>query len=181
MRTYEQGNPYVYDPATGEIYPGEMTSPHSAYVQMPKTIRLSPVEVVGSNSTPITLSTGQTISLPTDITDYRVFDESTGDGEGSGSGSGSGAGAGSGSGVGAGVGGGSPQRNDDDDKDNQISSVEEYVRKFGKNMDRRTARRIRNSERISHDANGNINRHATRLLNRGVKAGAEGAKSGGFP
>lgn len=175
MRTYEQGNPYVYDPATGEIYPGEMTSPHSAYVQMPKTIRLSPVEVVGSNSTPITLSTGQTVSLPIDITDYRVFDESAGDNPESGSG------AGAGEGSGAGVGGGSPQRDNDDDKDNQISSVEEYVRKFGKNMDRRTARRIRNSERISHDANGNINRHATRLLNRGVKAGAEGAKSGGFP
>lgn len=174
MRTYEQGNPYVYDPATGEIYPGEMTSPHSAYVQMPKTIRLSPVEVVGSNSTPITLSTGQTVSLPIDITDYRVFDESAGDNPGSGSG------AGVGEGSGAGVGGGSPQRDNDDDKDNQISTVEEYIRRFGKDINRRTARRLRKSERVSHDANGNINHRATRLLNRGASS-AGGAKSEGYP
>lgn len=67
MRTHEQGNPYVYDTTTGEIYNGEMTGPHSAYVPFPRS------------STPITLSTGQTVSLPSDITDYRVFDEAADD------------------------------------------------------------------------------------------------------
>lgn len=63
MRTRAQGNPYVYDAATGEIYSGEMTGPHSAYVPFPRS------------SAPITLSTGQTVALPTVLTDYRVFDE----------------------------------------------------------------------------------------------------------
>lgn len=168
MRTHEQGNPYVYDTTTGEIYNGEMTGPHSAYVPFSRS------------SAPITLSTGQTVSLPSDITDYRVFDEAAGDdeddvvvirGEGD-------------AGAGAGAGGGSPRRNDDDNDDNQISTVEEYIRRFGKDINRRTARRLRKSERVSHDANGNINHRATRLLNRGTNAGtggAGGAKSGGYP
>lgn len=78
MRTHEQGNPYVYDTTTGEIYNGEMIGPHSAYVSFPRA------------SVPITLSTGQTVSLPSDITDYRVFDETadpTGDNGTSGEGS----------------------------------------------------------------------------------------------
>ena len=134
------------------------------------------------NPRAMVLSTGQTVALPSDITDYRVFDESedasggtfvfddSGDAD---------AGAGTGAGTGS---PGSPRRNDDDD-DNQISSVEEYIRRFGKNMSRQTARRLRKSERVSHDANGNINHRATRLLNRGANGGAGGtggAKSGGF-
>ena len=78
MRTYEQGNPYVYDTTTGKIYNGEMTGLHSAYVPIPRF------------SKPITLSTGQTVALPVDITDYRVFDETadpTGDNGTSGEGS----------------------------------------------------------------------------------------------
>ena len=177
MRTHEQGNPYIYDITTGAIYNGEMTGPHSAYVSVPRS------------STPITLSTGQTVALPADITDYRVFDESEDasggtividDSEDVGAATGSGAGtvAGAGAAAGAGAGNlGNPRRNDDDD-DNQISSVEEYIRRFGKNINRRTARRLRKSERVSHDANGNINHSATRLLNRGA-GGAGGA--GGFP
>lgn len=176
MRTHEQGNPYVYDTTTGEIYNGEMTGPHSAHVSFSRS------------SVPITLSTGQTVSLPTDITDYRVFDETGGDDEddvvviggegGSGAGAGAGAAAGAGAGAAVAAGGGSPRRNDDDD-DNQISSVEEYIRRFGKDINRRTARRLRKSERVSHDAKGNINHRATRLLNRG--ASSAGGASGGYP
>lgn len=68
MRTHEQSNPYIYDITTGAIYNGEMTGPHSAYVPVPRSL------------TPITLSTGQTVALPSDITDYRVFNEASGEG-----------------------------------------------------------------------------------------------------
>lgn len=123
---------------------------------------------------PLQLSTGRVVALPSDITDYRVFDESVDPGAGELERDGAK--------TGAGVKGGSPRRNDDDDDDddNQISSVEEYIRRFGKDINRRTARRLRKSERISHDANGNINHRATRLLNRGAKGGSQGAKSPGF-
>jgi hypothetical protein len=137
------------------------------------TIETMPLVNTIQRSMPIELSSGQVVALPTDLTDYRVFDEAAGETENSGAGAVAGTGAGAGN-------PGNPRRNDDDD-DNQISTIEEYVKRFGKTMNRRTARRIRNSERISHDANGNINRHATRLLNRGVNAGAEGTKTGGFP
>lgn len=36
---------------------------------------MTPLVNTYQSSTPITLSTGQTVSLPSDITDYRVFDE----------------------------------------------------------------------------------------------------------
>lgn len=137
---------------------------------------MTPLVNTYQRSMPIELSSGQVVVLPTDFTDYRIFDEAAGededdvvvirDEEGTG--------------AGAGSGGGSPRRNDDDDDDNQISSVEEYIRRFGKDINRRTARRLRKSERVSHDANGNINHRATRLLNRGA-SGARGAKSGGYP
>lgn len=131
------------------------------------------------NPRAMVLSTGQIVALPTDITDYRVFDEGTqtidnDETENPG-------------GVGEEVVARQheevkpPRRDDDDDNDdNQISSVEEYIRRFGKNMSRQTARRLRKSERVSHDANGNINNHATRLLNRGVNGGAQNTKTGGF-
>lgn len=159
------------------IINGTYTSPYNptSSLMAEPTIKMTPLANTIQRSTPIVLSSGQVITLPTDFTDYRVFNESAGETETPG-----GARTGTESGV-VNPGGRSPRRDDDDDKDNQISTVEEYIRKFGKNMDRRTARRIRNSERISHDANGNINRHATRLLNRGVNAGAEGAKTEGFP
>lgn len=157
---------------TQNYVPGQLIE---SYIQpIAQNLPSSFFTMPGPKQLPLQLSTGRVVTLPITPTDFRVFDESVDPGAGEA--------VKSGAKTGTDTGGETPRRNDDDDdKDNQISTVEEYIRRFGKNMSRRTARRIRKSERISHDANGNVNHRATKLLNRGVNAGTEGAKSGGFP
>lgn len=75
-----------YDPTLGRttetyidpvVIEGTYTSPYNQTTSLraEPIVKMTPLVNTYQSSTPITLSTGQTVSLPSDITDYRVFDE----------------------------------------------------------------------------------------------------------
>ena len=80
-----------YDPTLGRttetyidpvVIEGTYTSPYNqtASLRVAPTVKMTPLVNTYQGSMPIELSSGQVVALPSDITDYRVFNENSGEG-----------------------------------------------------------------------------------------------------